>query len=92
MIKPRKIPMRKGAGCGVQKPKKELIRVVRSPEGEVSVDITGKKNGRGAYVCGDAKCLAAMRKSNRLGRVLEVSVPQEIYDELEKISAGYGQE
>ncbi len=82
--------MRKCAGCGEQKPKRELIRVVRSPEGEVSVDTTGKKNGRGAYVCGDAKCLAVMRKSNRLSRVLEVPVPQEIYDELEKLTAGNG--
>ena len=59
----RKIPMRKCTGCNEMKPKKELVRVVRSPEGEISLDLTGKKPGRGAYVCRDEECLKKARKA-----------------------------
>lgn len=71
-------------GCGEMKPKKELIRVVRSPEGTISLDRTGRAPGRGAYVCPSAECLAKARKSKKLERVFSVSIPEEIYDELEK--------
>ena len=64
----KKIPMRKCIGCNESKSKKELVRIVRSPEGEISVDTTGKKNGRGAYICNDAECLRKARKSKRLER------------------------
>ena len=70
-MKQKKIPQRTCNGCGAQKPKKELVRVVRSPEGEVSLDLTGKKPGRGAYICRDIECLKKARKTKRLARVLE---------------------
>ena len=92
MQKPRKIPMRKCAGCGVSLPKRELIRVVRTPEGDVKVDMTGKLNGRGAYVCGDPKCFERMRKTDRLARVLETSVSVEVYDALAEVIAANGQQ
>ena len=64
-MRPKKIPMRMCTGCGEMKPKKELVRVVKSPEEEISLDLTGKKPGRGAYVCPDAECLRAARKARR---------------------------
>ena len=64
----RRIPLRMCTGCGEMKPKKELVRVVRSPEGEISLDLTGRKSGRGAYVCHNIDCLKAARKSRRLER------------------------
>ena len=78
----KKIPMRQCMGCREMKPKRELVRVVRSPEGEVSVDLTGKKNGRGAYVCRDAQCLKKAVKTKALSRALETPVPEELYDRL----------
>lgn len=80
----KKIPLRMCTGCGEMKPKKELIRVVRSPEGAISLDRTGRAPGRGAYVCPCAECLVKARKSKKLERVFSVSIPEEIYDELEK--------
>lgn len=80
---PKKIPMRQCVGCRVMKPKRELIRVVRSPEGELSLDFRGKKPGRGAYVCPDPQCLKKARKSNALGRAFGVQVPPEVWDALE---------
>jgi predicted RNA-binding protein YlxR (DUF448 family) len=80
---PKKIPMRQCVGCREMKPKRELIRVVRSPEGELSLDFRGKKPGRGAYVCPDPQCLKRARKSNALGRAFAVKVPEEVYDALE---------
>lgn len=77
---PRKIPLRRCNGCGQSKPKKELVRVVRAPDGSVSLDLTGKKAGRGAYVCPSADCLAKARKARRIERALEVSIPEEVYD------------
>ena len=81
----KKIPMRQCMGCREMKPKKELIRVVRSPEGSVSLDFKGKAPGRGAYLCPDLQCLKKARKSGSIGRVLEVEIPAEIYDELETV-------
>ncbi|MCC8063950.1 MAG: YlxR family protein [Clostridiales bacterium] len=80
---PKKIPMRQCVGCREMKPKRELIRVVKSPEGELSLDFRGKKPGRGAYVCPDPACLKKAKKSNALGRALEVAIPAEVYDALE---------
>ncbi len=83
-MKVRKIPMRMCSGCGESKPKKELVRVVRSPEGEISIDLTGKKPGRGAYLCRCADCLKKARKSKRIDRSLETTIPAEVYDALEE--------
>ena len=80
----RKIPMRRCLGCNEQKPKIELLRVVRSPEGEIFLDFTGKRSGRGAYICRSVKCLKKAAKSHRIDKNLECSVPDEIYERLEK--------
>ncbi len=80
---PRKIPLRQCLGCNEHKPKQALIRVVRSPEGEVSLDLTGKKAGRGAYICPDAACLKKVRKSGRLARSLSCEIAPEVYDRME---------
>ena len=81
---PKKIPLRQCLGCREMKAKKELIRVVRSPEGTVSLDFKGKLPGRGAYVCPSAECLARVRKSRALERSFECSIPDEIYETLQK--------
>jgi predicted RNA-binding protein YlxR (DUF448 family) len=81
--KKKKIPQRRCVGCGETKDKKELVRVVRTPEGEVCLDLTGKKSGRGAYVCHSAACLRKARKSKRIEQNLEVGIPEELYDKLE---------
>lgn len=78
----KKIPMRQCMGCREMKPKRDLVRVVRSPEGEVSIDLKGKKSGRGAYVCPDRECLKKAVKSRALERALEVKLPDEIYETL----------
>ena len=80
----KKTPMRKCTGCGEMKPKKELVRVVRSPEGDISLDLTGKKNGRGAYVCRDVQCLKKARKSKRIERAFECAIPDEVYGRMEQ--------
>ena len=77
-MKQKKIPMRTCTGCGEQKPKKELVRVVRSPEGEISLDTTGKKPGRGAYICPNAACLAKAKKAKRLERVFACAIPENV--------------
>ena len=88
-MKPRKIPMRQCLGCNEHKPKAELIRVVRSPEGEVLLDLTGKKSGRGAYICRDIKCLKKVRKSGRVAHNLECEISPEVYDKMEaELTAG----
>ena len=84
MQKPKKIPQRQCLGCREMKNKKDLIRVVRSPEGEISLDFKRKKPGRGAYVCPDAGCLAKARKSKALERAFETAIPTEVYDLLEQ--------
>ena len=83
MIKPRKIPMRMCVGCREMKPKKELLRVVRTPEGEVLIDPTGKKSGRGAYICASSDCLARARKQRQLERAFECAVDAAAYEGLE---------
>lgn len=79
---PKKIPLRKCAATGEMKPKKEMVRIVRSKEGEVSVDPTGKKSGRGTYVSKTKEAVEAARKKNVLARQLNADVPSSIYDEL----------
>ena len=81
---PKKIPMRQCLGCREMKPKKELIRVVKSPEGEISLDFRGKKPGRGAYLCPRADCLARVRKSRGLERAFSCKIPEEVYDRMEE--------
>ena len=78
----RKVPVRRCVGCGEGKPKKELVRVVRAPSGEISIDPVGKKPGRGAYLCPDAACLAKAKKKKALERCFEQPVPAEVYDAL----------
>ena len=82
--KQRKAPERQCLGCNGHFMKKELLRVVRSPEGDVSLDFTGKKSGRGAYVCRCVECLKKAMKSQRLSRNLDCEIPEEIYAEMEK--------
>ncbi len=82
-MQPRKIPVRRCCGCGEGRPKKELVRVVRSPEGEVSLDLTGRKAGRGAYLCPNAACLAKAQKKKSLERALGQSIPPEVYEAME---------
>ena len=83
MQKVRKIPQRQCVGCREMKDKKSLIRVVRAPEGEISLDFVGKKPGRGAYVCRDVECLKRARKSRALERAFETAIPPEVYDAME---------
>ena len=93
MKQQKKIPTRMCVGCGEMKPKKELVRVVRAPErqnedgtvtpGAISLDRTGKKPGRGAYVCPNAECLRIARKAHKLERTLGCPIPDEIYDRME---------
>ncbi len=83
-MKQRKLPLRKCLGCGEVKDKRELVRVVRSPEGEISLDLTGKKAGRGAYICADASCLNKARKAKRIDRAFECTVPDEVYEAMER--------
>ena len=80
----KKIPMRQCLGCREHKPKKELIRAVRSLQGEVALDFKGKLPGRGAYVCPQAACLAKARKSRALERAFETALPAEVYEALEQ--------
>lgn len=82
MQKERKIPMRMCAGCGEMKPKRELVRIVRSPEGEISVDLYGKKPGRGAYICRSARCLNAARKARRLEKAFSSKIEDGVWESL----------
>ena len=83
MQKTRKIPQRQCVGCREMKDKKALLRIVKTPEGEILLDSTGKRSGRGAYVCPDPECLKKARKSRALERAFDTSVPPEVYDALE---------
>lgn len=94
-MKQKKIPLRKCTGCGEMKPKRELVRVVKGPDvkdesgqvvakGEVSLDLTGKKSGRGAYVCNNIACLEKAIKAKRFERAFETTIPQEIYDQMKE--------
>ena len=78
-MKPAKVPMRQCVGCGEMKPKSALVRVVKTSEGEISLDRTGKKNGRGAYICDSAACLAKAQKARRFERAFSQAVPSEVY-------------
>ena len=80
----KKIPLRKCVGCREMKPKKELVRVVKSADGELSLDLTGKKAGRGAYICRDLTCFQNARKARRLERAFSCQIPAEIYDRMEE--------
>ncbi len=88
---PKKIPLRQCVGCREMKAKKELLRVVRSESGEISLDLRGKANGRGAYVCPDMNCLKKAIKAKALSRAFETEIPQEIYDALlEQMEGAHG--
>ena len=84
----RKIPMRQCTGCGVRKEKKQLIRIIKTPEDLIYLDLTGKKNGRGAYICNSVECLRIAEKRKSLERSLKVTIPAEVYKELEKEMMG----
>lgn len=83
-MKQKKIPMRRCNGCNEQKPKKELIRVVKSPDGNISLDLTGKASGRGAYICNNPDCLQKARKSRRIDRTFDMTIPDDVYNSLEE--------
>ncbi|WP_255575632.1 RNase P modulator RnpM [Caproiciproducens faecalis] len=80
----KKVPMRMCSGCGEMKPKKELVRVVKSPEQEISLDLTGRKPGRGAYVCRNINCLKAARKARRFEKAFSCKIPDEVFDRMEE--------
>ena len=80
----KKIPMRQCVGCGEMKSKKEMMRVLKSTEGSIVLDMTGRKNGRGAYLCMNKECLMKARKNKGLERSFKMSIPPEVYDSLEK--------
>ena len=80
----KKTPMRNCTGCGVMKDKKEMIRVIRNDEGKLELDMTGRKNGRGAYICNDIECLRKARKNKGLERSFKMPVPPEVYEQIEK--------
>ncbi len=94
-MKQKKMPLRKCVGCNEMKEKKQLVRIVKAPDstneqgeivqkGEISVDLTGKKPGRGAYVCRDTACLTAARKARRLEKTFSCKIPEEVYIRLEE--------
>ena len=78
----KKKPLRTCMGCNNPKEKNELLRIVKSKDGEIFVDLTGKKSGRGAYICKDEECLKKVQKSKRLDKVFEIAVPEEIYENI----------
>ena len=84
----KKIPQRQCMGCRERKAKKELIRVVRQPDGQVSLDFGGKMNGRGAYICPSPECLKKAIRAKSLDRSLEVAIPEDVYARLEKEMEG----
>lgn len=86
----KKIPLRQCIGCGEMKNKKEMMRVVKTAEGPIALDVTGKKNGRGAYVCRNLECLHKTKKSKGLERSFKMNIPDEVYVSLEKEFDGIG--
>ena len=80
----KKVPLRMCVSCGEMRPKKELLRMVKTPEGAIELDFTGKKNGRGAYICKKKECLEKAMKKHSLERSLKVAIPDEIYDSLKE--------
>ena len=83
MEQKKKIPLRQCVGCAERKAKSELIRIVRSPEGEIALDSTGRKHGRGVYICHSVKCFNKAKKNGRIASHLECEIPEEVYLELE---------
>lgn len=83
-VRTRKVVLRQCIGCGEHKEKKEFIRIIKTPEGNIEVDFTGKKNGRGAYICNSVECFKLVKKKKALERSLKVTIPEEVYQELEK--------
>lgn len=83
MMKTKKIPMRMCLGCGEMKPKRELIRVVKSKEGDISLDLTGKKTGRGAYICKSVECFEKARKARKFERSFSCMISEDIYNSME---------
>ena len=83
MAQVRKIPERRCVGCGEHFPKNSLMRVLRTPEGEIVLDLVGKASGRGAYLCRNATCLKRARKSGKISASLECAIPEKVYDRLE---------
>ncbi len=83
MMKTKKVPLRMCLGCSEMKPKKELVRVVKTKEGEVSLDLTGKKPGRGAYICRDIQCFEKARKSRRLEKAFSCRIEDDVYNGME---------
>lgn len=86
----KKIPSRQCVGCNEMKDKKELLRVIKTSDDEILLDVTGKKNGRGAYICQSISCFQKAKKSKALERSLKITIPAHIYDELEKELKGLG--
>ena len=84
MTKNTKIPLRTCIGCKCKKPKKEMIRIIRTPDGKIEIDETGKKSGRGAYICGDVKCLDIVLRENSLKKSLKQDIPLKTLDDLRK--------
>lgn len=82
--KPKKIPQRLCTGCGEMKPKKDLVRVVKPKDGEIDLDLTGRANGRGAYICPKLSCLQAARKARRFEKAFSCKIPDEVYDRMEE--------
>ncbi len=81
---PKKIPQRMCTGCGEMKPKKELVRVVKPKDGDIDIDLTGRANGRGAYICRNLSCLQAARKARRFERAFSCKIPDDVYDRMEE--------
>ena len=79
----KKIPMRMCTGCREMKPKKELVRIVKTPEGEIKIDLTGRLNGRGAYICASMECFVKAKKSGALSKAFSAAVSEEIYSQIE---------
>ncbi len=80
----KKVPMRQCIGCQEMKSKKEMIRVIRTPEGEICIDATGRRNGRGAYVCRDLACLKKAAKNHGIERSLKMQIPEDVFLRLEE--------
>lgn len=87
-----KAPMRQCIGCREMKEKRELMRILRTPEGELTLDVTGRKNGRGAYLCRDFQCFVKARKAKALERSFQMSIPQDVYESLEREWEGFAEE
>lgn len=83
-MKQKKIPMRRCNGCNEQKPKNELVRVVKSSDGNIALDLTGKMSGRGAYICNSIDCLSKAKKSRRIDRVFETAIPDSVWVQMEE--------